>query len=195
MRTFCLRTCPPRSRSSWTRAGPGPPFGNVQRFRSRGAGVRSGGDQGANFCRGGIYSHGRSRAPSYHAATSLARTRRKRKSGNWPVASLTAIGISGAGAGMAQVLRIAQEKQAYTLADRGTFLALGKELELVILLEGDPLLRNDYAVMITSIKKHAHVNAAAAQQFADFLTEPATQKLIAEFGVDKFGEPLFFPRK
>ena len=100
-----------------------------------------------------------------------------------------------AGAGMAQVLRMAQEKQAYTLADRGTFLALGNELELVVLGEGDPLLKNDYAVMITNIKKHPHVNAAAAQQFVDFLTEPTTQKLIDEFGVDKFGEPLFFPTK
>jgi tungstate transport system substrate-binding protein len=100
-----------------------------------------------------------------------------------------------AGAGMAQVLRIAQEKQAYTLADRGTFLALGKELELEILSQGDVLLRNQYTVMITSTKKQPHVNAAAAQQFADFLVEPSTQKLIAEFGVEKFGEPLFFPTK
>jgi tungstate transport system substrate-binding protein len=100
-----------------------------------------------------------------------------------------------AGAGMAQVLRIAQEKQAYTLADRGTFLALKNELDLVILSRGDPLLRNEYAVIITSAKKQPHVNSAAAKQFADFLIEPSTQKLIAEFGVEKFGEPLFFPAK
>ena len=100
-----------------------------------------------------------------------------------------------AGAGMAQVLRMAHEKQAYTLADRGTFLALQKELELVNLSKREPLLQNDYAVMTTSIKKHPHVNAAAARQFADFLTDPTTKKLIAEFGVDKFGEPLFFPKK
>ena len=100
-----------------------------------------------------------------------------------------------AGAGMAQVLRIAQEKQAYTLADRGTFLALGKELELVILTQSDAFLRNEYAVMITSAKKQPRVNAAAAQQFADFLVEPSTQKIVAEFGVEKFGEPLFFPTK
>jgi tungstate transport system substrate-binding protein len=100
-----------------------------------------------------------------------------------------------AGAGMAQVLRMAHEKQAYTLADRGTFLALQKELELVILSEREPLLQNDYAVMITSTKKHPRNNALAAQQFADFLTHPTTKELIAKFGVDKFGEPLFFPNK
>lgn len=99
------------------------------------------------------------------------------------------------GAGMAQVLRIAHEKQAYTLADRGTYLALRKELELVVVCEGDPLLKNAYAVIVVSSHKHPHVNAAAAGQFADFLTSPSTKQLIAEFGVNKFGEPLFVPEK
>jgi tungstate transport system substrate-binding protein len=98
-----------------------------------------------------------------------------------------------AGAGMAESLRMAHEKQAYTLVDRGTFLALRKDLRLEILAESDPLLRNDYAVITVSAKKHSHVKAAAARQFADFLTEPATKKFIAAFGVDKHGEPLFFP--
>ncbi|MEX2172387.1 MAG: substrate-binding domain-containing protein [Pirellulales bacterium] len=101
----------------------------------------------------------------------------------------------GAGAGMAAVLRIAQEKQAYTLADRGTFLALGNELDLIILSEGDPFLKNDYAVIITSKKQHPHLNAEAAQKFADFLTDSTTKSLIAEFGVEEFGEPLFLPEK
>ncbi len=100
-----------------------------------------------------------------------------------------------AGAGMAQVLRIANEKKAYTLVDRGTFLALRKELELTIVAEGDPLLQNRYAIIITSADKHPKVNVAAAKQFVDFLTSSKTKKLIAEFGVDKFGEPLFFPEK
>ena len=101
----------------------------------------------------------------------------------------------GSGAGMAAVLRIAQEKQAYALADRGTFLALGKELDLIILSEGDPFLKNSYAVIVTSAKKHPHVNAEAARRFVDFLIDPTTKELIAEFGVDKFGEPLFLPEK
>jgi tungstate transport system substrate-binding protein len=99
-----------------------------------------------------------------------------------------------AGAGMAQVLRIADEKQAYTLTDRGTFLALRKELELEILFDRDPLLRNDYAVMIVNTTKHPHVNAAAAEKFVDFLIDPTTMQTIADFGVEEFGEPLFFPK-
>ena len=100
-----------------------------------------------------------------------------------------------AGAGMAEALRMAHEKQAYTLADRGTFLALRNDLQLKILCEGDPLLRNDYAVIVVSAKKHPHLKAAAARQLADFLTAPATKKAIDTFGVEKFGEPLFFPTK
>jgi tungstate transport system substrate-binding protein len=99
-----------------------------------------------------------------------------------------------AGTGMAQALRMADEKQAYTLSDRATFLTLQKELELVILVQRDPMMQNDYAVLIVSPEKHPHVKAEAARRFADFLTSPATQKLIGEFGVAKFGQPLFFPR-
>ncbi len=78
---------------------------------------------------------------------------------------------------------------------RGTFLSLREELELVVLSEGDALLRNRYSVITVNTQKHAHVNAAAAKQFADFLTDPGAKKLIAAFGVDKLGEPLFFPEK
>jgi tungstate transport system substrate-binding protein len=100
-----------------------------------------------------------------------------------------------AGAGMAQALRMANEKHAYTLADRATFLTLRDELDLVVLAERDPLLQNDYAVLIVSREKHPHVKADAAHQFVEFLTSAATQELIAEFGVAKFGQPLFFPAK
>ena len=90
---------------------------------------------------------------------------------------------------------MANEKRAYTLADRGTFLALRKEFELEILSQRDPFLQNDYTVIVTSSKKHPNVNAAGAEMFADFLTNPTAKQLIAEFGVEKFGEPLFFPVK
>jgi tungstate transport system substrate-binding protein len=49
-------------------------------------------------------------------------------------------------------------------------------------------------VLVVSKEKHPHIKSQAARQFADFLTSPATQKLIGEFGLAKFGEPLFFPR-
>jgi tungstate transport system substrate-binding protein len=98
-----------------------------------------------------------------------------------------------AGAGMGQVLRMASEKQAYTLTDRGTFLAQGKALGLVILSQGDPLLKNQYSVLLLNPEKHPAIHQQAARQLADFLISAETQRAIAEFGRDRFGEPLFFP--
>jgi tungstate transport system substrate-binding protein len=98
-----------------------------------------------------------------------------------------------AGAGMAQALRMATEKQAYLLTDRATFLALRKELELEILVQGDALLLNRYAVIVVNPQKHPHVRHDAARQFAEFLISPAVQRKIADFGKDKYGEALFFP--
>ena len=98
-----------------------------------------------------------------------------------------------AGAGMGHVLRMASEKQAYTLADRGTFLALHERLDLVVLAEGDPLLVNPYHVILVNPEKHPQVRAAASRRFADFLLSVEGQRAIAEFGKERFGQPLFFP--
>jgi tungstate transport system substrate-binding protein len=100
-----------------------------------------------------------------------------------------------AGAGMGQVLRMASEKRAYTLADRGTFLAQRQGLDLVILYEGDPLLKNQYSVILVNPEKHPHARGEAARKFADFLLAPDTRKVIADFGKERFGEPLFFPQR
>ena len=97
------------------------------------------------------------------------------------------------GSGMAQTLRMASEKSAYTLSDRGTFLSQRDRLGLVIVSAGDPMLRNQYAVIVVDPKKHSHVEADAARQFADFLLSPETQAMIGSFGVEKYGEPLFLP--
>ncbi len=97
------------------------------------------------------------------------------------------------GSGMAQTIRIAEEKKAYTLADRGTYLSMRKESSLVILCEGDSILMNRYSVIPVNQAKHPHVKAEAAKRFADFLTQPDTKKAIAVFGVEKYGQPLFFP--
>jgi len=97
-----------------------------------------------------------------------------------------------AGAGMAHVLRMAGQMQAYTLTDRGTFLAYRGDLQLEPLVEGDSLLMNPYAVMVVSREKHPRGNEQAAGQFAEFLLAPQTQKAIAAFGVEEFGQPLFF---
>ena len=105
--------------------------------------------------------------------------------GNWYVRT---------GAGMAQALRIAREKRAYTLADRGTFLSQRDRLDLAIHSQGDPLLRNPYAVIVVSSAKHPGVNHQAANRFSEFLLSPKVQSIIGKFGVERFGQPLFFPR-
>jgi tungstate transport system substrate-binding protein len=95
------------------------------------------------------------------------------------------------GSGMAATLRLAGEKRAYTLSDRGTFLAQKKNLDLAILVEGNPALFNPYHVITVNPKRFPWVNYAAAQRFVRFLFEPATRDLIRTFGKDKFGQPLF----
>jgi tungstate transport system substrate-binding protein len=97
-----------------------------------------------------------------------------------------------AGAGMGQVLRMADERRAYTLSDRGTFLAQRQGLDLAVLCAGDPLLVNQYSVILVNPEKHPHVQSEAARKFADFLLAPQTQQAIADFDKDRFGEPLFF---
>jgi tungstate transport system substrate-binding protein len=100
-----------------------------------------------------------------------------------------------AGAGMAQVLRMADQKHAYALSDRATFLAQRKGTDLAILSQGDPLLLNRYSVIVVNPAKHPHVRQQMARQFADFLLSPEVQKVIANFGIDRYGEPLFFVGK
>lgn len=98
-----------------------------------------------------------------------------------------------AGAGMAQVLRMADQKRAYTLSDRATYLAQRGGLDLSLIVEGDPLLRNPYHVIVVSPEKHPGVRVEAARRFAGFLLSPTGQGAISRFGVDRHGEPLFFP--
>ena len=97
------------------------------------------------------------------------------------------------GLGMGQTLNVAAEKKGYTLADRGTYLALKKNLGLDILVEGDPILLNVYHVIQVNPAKWPKVNAGGAKAFADFMVSKKVQKIIKTFGVDKFGSPLFFP--
>ena len=97
------------------------------------------------------------------------------------------------GQGMGETARVASEKRACTLADRGTFLALGKSLDLAILVEGSPELKNSYRVIVVSPEKHPKVRAKEARRFAEWLVTPEAQKAIGAFGVMKFGQPLFVP--
>lgn len=96
------------------------------------------------------------------------------------------------GSGMGQTLTMAGDKGGYTLTDRATYLAQKKNLKLVIVSEGDRGLLNIYHVMQVNQEKFPKVNAAGAKAFVDYMVSPEAQQLIADFGRDKFGEPLFY---
>ena len=90
-------------------------------------------------------------------------------------------------------LTIASEKRAYTIADRGTYLARRSALELAVLVEKDPPLINIYHVVTVNGEKFPRVNSEGAAALAEYLVSPDAQETIGRFGVDRFGEPLFFP--
>jgi tungstate transport system substrate-binding protein len=92
-----------------------------------------------------------------------------------------------AGQGMAATLQMADQKRAYTISDRATYLAWKSKLDLAPLVEGDTLLFNVYHVMEVP---HA---GAAARALADFFVSPEAQALISRFGTTRFGQPLFIP--
>ena len=97
------------------------------------------------------------------------------------------------GLGMGQTLGVADEKGAYTLTDRGTFLALKRNLSLEILLEGAEALSNIYHVIELNPEKLPMINYSGGKAFADFIVSKEAQDVIRTFGVEKFGQPLFFP--
>ena len=96
------------------------------------------------------------------------------------------------GTGMGQTLQIANERRGYTLADRATFLAQRRNLQLAVLVERDPALLNIYHVIRVNPQKNDRINAEGARAFADFIVSWEAQRLIADFGRAKVGEPLFF---
>lgn len=97
------------------------------------------------------------------------------------------------GQGMGQTLIIASQKGGYTLTDRGTYLAQRRNLELEVLVEGDPGLFNVYHVIVVNPAKHPRINAEGARAFAQFITSTQAQEVIRSFGAERFGEPLFTP--
>jgi tungstate transport system substrate-binding protein len=97
------------------------------------------------------------------------------------------------GQGMGATMRVASEKGAYTLTDRGTFLALQSTLNLAVLFEGDPALRNVYHLIVVSPKQGPRVNKAGAVALAGFLLSEGTQARVRTFGRQRFGRPLFIP--
>jgi len=96
------------------------------------------------------------------------------------------------GQGMGATLNVASEKGAYTITDRATFLATKKNLSLDFMVEGDQVLLNIYHVITVNPKKSEKINSVGAKAFADFMVSADTQAVIASFGVDKYGQALFF---
>lgn len=96
------------------------------------------------------------------------------------------------GQGMGAVLNMAKEKQAYTLTDRGTYIAYTAEkgFDLPILSEGDKELFNPYGVIAVNPEKHPHVKYELAMSFIDWLTSPEGQQLINDY--KKHGKQLFY---
>ncbi len=101
------------------------------------------------------------------------------------------------GQGMGATLSMADEKKAYTLTDRGTWLKISTDsnvkMELVVVCEGSKSLFNQYGVIAVNPKKYPDTNIKAANAFIDWIVSEKVQKLIGTFGVDKYGQPLFVP--
>lgn len=123
----------------------------------------------------------------------------------WAAAGITPTVDSGwyfsVGQGMGETLLFANEKLAYTLADRGTWLSMQEKLPALTLLvggatidqNGDKALLNPYGVIPVNPAKHPGVNFDLATKFAEWLTSAETQQMIGDYGKEKFGQPLFYP--
>ena len=114
----------------------------------------------------------------------------------WKAAGIDLDAIKGpwyrdTGSGMGPALNMASSANAYVLADRGTWLSFKNRGDLVILVEGDKRLFNQYGVILVNPAKHPHIKAQDGQRFIDWLVSPAGQKAIADYKIG--GEQLFFP--
>jgi len=97
-------------------------------------------------------------------------------------------------AGNVATLQFTDEKSAYTVIDRATFLTLQKQIKLVVLVEKDEALLNFISLIPVNPQKFPNVNQKDTMTFVKWLTSPEKgQKIIRDFGKDKYGSPLFFP--
>ena len=117
----------------------------------------------------------------------------KKEKAIWKAAEIAPSGAwyLEAGQGMGATLTVANEKQAYVLADRGTAIAFRGKTGLKVLCEGDPRLFNPYGIIAVNPKRHGHVRFAEAMRLIEFVTSPEGQRLIAGFRMA--GEQLFHP--
>jgi tungstate transport system substrate-binding protein len=94
---------------------------------------------------------------------------------------------------MGATLRLAGERHAYTLADRATFITHRDRVNVKLLHSGSAGLDNPYSLLVVSPQKHPEARVREAARFADYLTGTTGQRLIAQVGVDRYGEALFAP--
>ncbi|MBE5781246.1 MAG: tungsten ABC transporter substrate-binding protein [Clostridiales bacterium] len=113
----------------------------------------------------------------------------------WAAAEIDPTGAAyyiSAGAGMGACLNQASERGAYVLTDKATFLANKENLDLEILLEKSDEMKNTYSVIEVSAEKHPDTNTAGAKAFIEWITSDEALELIAKYGVEEYGEALFF---
>lgn len=121
-------------------------------------------------------------------------THKKEKS-LWAAAEISPEGDKyvSAGKGMGDVIQMADEMQGYTMSDRATFLSMSDKIDLKVVVEGDEILFNQYGVIAVNPEKNDKINSDGADKFVKWILSEDTQKLISEFGTEKFGQPLFVP--
>jgi tungstate transport system substrate-binding protein len=97
------------------------------------------------------------------------------------------------GQGMGATLDIAVQRSAYTLTDRGTFMAHPAGRQLQVVFEGDPILLNVYHAYAVNPERHPRTNLAGARAFVAFMADPVTQQAIGRFGRERYGRSLYIP--
>jgi tungstate transport system substrate-binding protein len=86
---------------------------------------------------------------------------------------------------------MADERRAYTLSDRATYASMRRRLDLAVLVQGDPALRNPYGVIVVAAARNPGVNERGARGVLDYLVSPEGQARIGAFRID--GEEIFHP--
>lgn len=111
----------------------------------------------------------------------------------WTAANIKPAGdwYVSAGKGMGAVLTMASEMKAYTLTDKATYLTMKDKLDLDIVVDATPDLKNQYTIIQVDPKKYSKTNTEASDEFVKWVTSEKVLKLIGEYGKDKYGEPLF----
>jgi len=117
----------------------------------------------------------------------------KKEKALWKQAGLSPKGrwYRDVGQGMGAVITMSDDMQAYTLADRGTYLSMKSKIALEVLVEGDPKLFNPYGIIAVNPAKHPHVNYNGAMRFIAWITSPEGQNIIS--AVQREGQVLFYP--